>query len=255
MPDDDDRPRDASSAAGAGWSDPEQVNTAWTEEAAPNDISELSRDIQAYHRELRAAHRRAWIRRLTDRPGSTPLLLIIAAMAIAALVATLLTLMHPSEANQAPSQLPLAHTSIAAGQPNGLLPSASLRTTSGSTVDARNLRPGVIALIPLHCQCTARLRDLASDASRERLRLSVIAPSYPDAEAASLPGQLDRADSAVLYDPTDQLRTSMAAEGLTLVVVDRDGTVYNVQRNVVSAPASNLSTLLQRMLLQTRASG
>jgi hypothetical protein len=253
--DDDDRPRDASSAADAGWSDPDRVNTAWAEAVAPDDISELTRDIQAYRREQRATRRRARLQRLAERPWTTPLLFAVAAMSIAALVATMLTLLNPAGGREAASPLPLAHTAVADGQLGGLLPNATLRTDGGAMVSARTLRPTVVALIPLQCDCTSRLASLARDASAERLRLMVVAPTYPDAEAASLPGQLDKVNSAVYYDPTGDLRAAVAADGVTLVLINRDGTVFNVQRDAVSESASTLNTLLQRMLQQPRAGG
>jgi hypothetical protein len=253
VPDDDDRPRDASSAAGAGWSDAESVNTAWAQSTAPDDISELSRDIQAYHREQRAKRRRATLQRLSDRPGATPALIAVVALAIAALVATVLILMNPG-GKSSPSELPLASTSTQVGQVGGVLPDARLRAASGGTISANALRPAAIALIPLHCNCTPLLRNLAGGASPQRLGLKVIAPT-PDAEADTLSGQLGSADSAVYYDSSGNVRASVGALGVTLVLINRNGTIFSIQRNVVSESASTLSTLLQRMLLQKQASG
>jgi hypothetical protein len=246
VPDDDDRPRDASGAADvSGLGD-----TSWAEATAPDDIRELERDVQAYRREQRAARRRARLRRLTARPSAVPLLLTGAALAVAALVATLLTVLDPHPTGDTPTPLPVAATSIADGHTGGLLPAASLRATDGSTTSARNLRPGVVAMIPLHCGCEPMLSDLAHAVAGDRFSMYVVAPTYPDAEAAALTGRLDAAGSAVYFDPTGALASSVGADQqVTLAVVDRNGTIFQIERDV-TGPNSTLDAALLRMLLQ-----
>ena len=253
MPDDDDRPRDASSAAGAGWSDPDRLNTAWFEVSAPDDISELARDVQAYRRELRAARRRAWFDKVFSYRGARPLTLTLSVLALAAIVVSLLTVLRPTNAAKGPTDLPLASTSIAAGQTGGLLPAVDLRrATDHTTVASQSLRPGVLALLPAHCSCTPLLTGLAESLSPTQVGFYVIAPSDPDAEAAALTGPL-RSDS-VFYDPNGDLAASFSAHGLTLVTVNRDGTVVDIRRDVVSPPGGDLAVLVHRML-QSGASG
>jgi hypothetical protein len=253
VPDEDDRPRDASSAADPGWSDADQAAKAWSQAVAPDDIRELARDIQAYHRERRAARRRERLRRLFARPGSAPMTLTVAVLAIAALVAMLLTVMDPARSR--PSSLPLTAPSAAPGQPGGLLPAVSLRDLSGNAIPSRSLRPGVIALIPLNCHCAPLLSALAGDASTKQLPLLVVAPTAPDADAAALGGRIDRGTSSVYYDASGLLANDFGAKGVTVVLLDRDGTVFRVRRDVATEASSHLIPLLQQMLPQQGTSG
>jgi hypothetical protein len=246
VPDEDDRPPDASSAAGAGWSDPDRLNTAWAEVRAPDDISELARDIQTYHRELRASRRRAWFDRVASHPATRKLALTMAVLALAAIVASLLTVMRPHSGTKGSSARPLSQTSIPVGRQGGLVPSVTLRATDATTVNSRSLRPAVLALLPGHCGCTPLLTHLARDASSHAARLYAIAPLGHDAEAASLPGQLP--SDTVFYDANGDLARDFGAQGLTLVTVDRDGTIFKVQPAVTSEPGAGLDALLSKML-------
>jgi hypothetical protein len=247
MPDDEDRPRDASSAA-----DP-----AWAAAAAPDDISSLSADIAAYHRELRGARRRATLRRLFARPGVTALAMTAAGFALAAIVATLLSVLDPEATSSGPSKLPLAHPTAQSAQPRGLVPDVTLRDVNGGSVSAQALRPGVLALVPLRCNCTPLLQSLAHDADESSLPLFVVAPTGSDAEVSALAGQLRSSRSALYFDSSGALANDFAASGVTLVVVDRDGTIFGVKRAVSTEADGNLTVLLSQMLdtPKVRASG
>jgi hypothetical protein len=248
MPDDDDRPSDASSAA-----DP-----AWSVAVAPDDISCLAADIAAYHREQRAARRRERLRRLFARPGISALAMTAVGLAIAAIVATLLTLTEPPAISKGPSALPLP-TSPAAGpgQVHGLMPNVALKSDEAKTVNAQALRPAVFALIPLHCDCVPLLDDLSSTAANQGLHLIVVAPSVTDAEATALVGQLDRGAPSVFYDSSGQLARDLAASatGVTLAIVDRDGTIARIQPGVTSEASIGLSATLQQMLAPKAQAG
>jgi hypothetical protein len=248
MPDDDDRPRDAGSAA-----DP-----AWSLAAAPDDIRSLAPDIAAYHRELRSAGRRKWFRRFFARPGITALAMTVAGLALAAVVATMLSVIDPHGPHNAPSALPLAaHPSAAVGQVHGLLPDVALQDVEGNSLPSRTLRPAVLALISLHCDCAGLLNGFADAAASAKLPLVVVAPTVADAEATALSGQLTHGQTEIVYDRTGALATDfgVAGTGVTLVVLDRDGTVFHVQQAVPSTASSHLSTLLQQMLAPTAQAG
>lgn len=247
MPDDDDRPRDASSAA-----DP-----AWAAATAPDDISSLASDIAAYHREVRAARRRATLRRLFARPGVTALAMTAAGFALAAIVATLLSVLDPEATSNGPSRLPLAHPTAQSAQPRGLVPDVVLRDVEGNSVSSQSLRPGVLALVPLRCNCTPLLTHLTSDAAAAALPLFVVAPTGNDAEVAAMAGRLTKARPTIYFDSSGALARDFAASGVTLVVVDRDGTIFHVQKAVSTAADANLTVLLPQMLAtpKVRASG
>jgi hypothetical protein len=246
MPDDEDRPRDAGSAA-----DPE-----WALAAAPDDIRALAGDIAAYHREQRAARRRARMGRWFARPGIVPLSLTAAGLALAAIVATLLALLEPDAAGRGPTALPLAHPSAQVGQPHGLMPDVSLQAVGGDSVSSLTLRPGVLALIPLHCDCAPLLNGLAGEAYTQKLPLIIVAPTVADAEATALSGQLSQGTPKVYYDSAGALASDFGASGLTLVILDRDGTIFHVQKAVSTQANSHLNVLLQQMLApKAQASG
>jgi hypothetical protein len=258
VPDDDDRPRDASGAADHGWSDPASNDPAlaegdWSNAVAPDDISALASDIAAYHREQRAARRNAWLQRVFARRGVTQLSLIAAALALAVGLATLITALEPDRSSNGPSALPLAHPTTQVGQPHGLLPDVSLQDSYGNFVDSRSLRPSVLALIPLHCQCVPLLNRLADEATTRTLPLMVIAPTVNDAEANSMSGQL-RKGAQIYYDSSDALAADLGARGVTLVVLDRDGTIFDVQKAVPAQGSNTLDGLLQTMHATPRAS-
>jgi hypothetical protein len=254
VPDDDDRPRDAWGAADPGWPNPAH-DTDWTNAAAPDDIRELTADIAAYHRELRARRRRASLNRLLARRGVVPAVVIVVGMALAAVAAALITVMAPDSASKAPTALPLASPTVATGAVHGLLPDVTLQDTSGNAVAARALRPGVIALIPVKCRCEALLNALAGDAYSETLPLIVVAPTVSDADAAALSGQLTSGRPQVYFDPAGTLATDFAARGVTLVLLGRDGTVFRVERAVSSERGSHLNALLQTMLVPDLRTG
>jgi hypothetical protein len=245
MPDDDDRPSDASSAA-----DP-----AWSVAVAPDDISSLAADIAAYHREQRAARRRERLHRLFARPGISALAMTAAGLAIAAIVATLLTLTEPPAISKGPSPLPLAASPVASpGQVHGLMPDVTLKSAAGKTVGVQTMRPAVFALIPPHCSCVQLLNDLSSAAAEQSMGLNVVAPTTPDADASALLGQLDRGRPEVYFDTAGRLAAGLAAPtgapaaGVTLILVDRDGTIASIQPGVTAEASTNLSAALGQML-------
>jgi hypothetical protein len=249
--DDDDRPRDAGSAADPARSDSARGDSAgsdtdWSNAVAPDDISSLAADIAAYRRERRAARRHELMRRFLDRPAVVPVLLILSGFAIAAIAATLLTVMRPDAAGRTPTQLPLAGSSAGVGQVHGLVPSVALRyTTATTSIAARNLRPGVLAVIPSRCDCQSLLNSLSEATAAERLQLDVVAPTAADADGLS--GTVNEGGADIYYDTTGALARGVQATDVTLVVVNRDGTIFAISRSVTSEQSSHLDAQLQAM--------
>jgi hypothetical protein len=254
VPDDDDRPRDASSAADRSWDEGEDLAVAWSNAVAPDDISELVADVKAYHRELRAQRRRQALHRRFDRRGAVPLTMVLAGLALAAAVALLASLVVPNHGKPpGPAKLSATAADPRAG---GLLPAAQLlRVGTTQQVASRALRPAVLALVPDPCHCTALLDRIAADARAEGLPLVVIAPNYPDAEVAALSGRLDGGRSTVLYDAANLLRTELRAAGLTVVALDRDGTDFRVTPGVTAATESSIRPELVQMLSPKASTG
>jgi hypothetical protein len=244
MAEDDDRPGDASSAADASWADV----------VVPDDISSLVADVEAYRREVRRARRRAWQARVMSRPGILPLSIVSIALLLAGIVATLLTVLAPSAGDSAPATRPLAHTRVADGSVGGLVPAVGL-SELGAPVRSQALRPAVIALVPASCNCTARLRTLAGQADQVGYPLDVVTTATPPAAADALIKALDTGKPHVLLDAssTNSLYDQVGAVGLTLLLVQSNGVIYEKYSNVVG-PISDLNARLQIMKVRPQVS-
>lgn len=240
MAGDEDTPRDA-------------ADTTWADAVAPDDIRELSRDIAAYHRELRRARRERRLRQLMHRRTTLPLIVVTLAALLAGLVAVLLTVMAPRVVEPTPTASPLAHPTLAEGTVGGLLPDVALAGSATTTgIRASNLRPAVLALVPTACGCADLLNDLAGQAYGENLSLVVVVPAASDPTTDGLMSTLTRGSPSLYFDPSAALAKGVGAEGVTLVVVDRDGTIYSVERNVTDPSKTALDATLQSMLLPSR---
>jgi hypothetical protein len=229
MAEDDDRPGDASSAADASWADV----------VVPDDISALAADVEAYRREVRRDRRRAWQSQVMSKPGILPLSIVSIALLLAGIVATLLTVLAPSQRDTGLTKLPLATKNLAAtGSPGGLVPQVSLQG-DGAAVLSTELRPSVIALVPLGCNCTKLLNGLAGDANSVGYPLNVVTGSGTDEAAlrSTVTGGRSQVflDPAVSSEPSASLYHAMKAVGVTLVLVAQDGRIYTVDPNVTSA--------------------
>jgi hypothetical protein len=235
MAEDDDRPGDASSAADASWADV----------VVPDDISSLAADVETYRREVRRAHRRAWQSRVMSRPGILPLSIVSIALLLAGIVATLLTVLAPSAGDSEPAARPLAHTRVADGSVGGLVPAVKL-SELGDPVQSQALRPALVALVPATCDCIARLKTLAGQADQVGYPLDVVTAATPAADA--LINLLNTGKPHVLLDAssTNSLYQQAGAEGLTLLLVEPNGVIYEKYSDVV-APIPELNARLQTM--------
>jgi hypothetical protein len=243
MAEDDDRPGDASSAADASWADV----------VVPDDISALAADVDAYRREVRRARRRAWQSRVMSKPGILPLSIVSIALLLAGIVATLLTVLAPTQRDAGLTKLPLATGQLAAlGTPGGLVPEVNLVGEGTATVPSTELRPSVLALVPLACKCSTLLNELAGDADSVGYPLNVVAGSTTDETTLRSTVTAGRAevflDPAFQSAPASSLHAAMKATGLTLVLVAQDGKIYIVDRDITKAP-----TLLYAQLTTMRS--
>ncbi|HET6816827.1 MAG TPA: hypothetical protein VFH66_06335 [Mycobacteriales bacterium] len=221
----------------APWIDPVVV---------PDDIRALQADIDAYHRELRDARRHPLVRRLSAsrlwRRGATPAAIVATAFALAAVVFAVLTLGDPGVGRRAlPS--PIASAPAAAvGAVDGLLPDVTVRTISGEARSVRDLRPALVALLPIHCNCAALMSSLAGQAETVGASLVAIAPAAQDAEVAALSGRTHSGQVAAYFDPAHALADVYQAAGVTLLVVAPDATVRHVLHDV--QPGAHVEALL-----------
>jgi hypothetical protein len=247
MRDDEDRPGDAQRAPDESWADL----------VVPDDISELAADIAAYRRELRQDRRTRITRRFRNGRATGPVFALTIAAALAGLVALMFTVMGPHSVERPQAAAPLATPAIPDGKTGGLLPDAVLTGPNGA-LDSRaaTLRPAVFALVPAGCACKALLDGLGGAAFSERLPLAVVVPASSDPATAAVVSSLDRGVSLYL-DPSATLTRAVtgsvpsvtAGDAATVVVVNRDGTIYDIVTNVTDASDSSVDAVLQSMLV------
>lgn len=149
----------------------------------PDDARELDRDVQAYHRELRALRRRKLARRLSAPLTRHGLLLPLLAscLALTLLAGTLLTLLSASQGSWLPSSRlprseassPAAVPSSPAGRPGQPLPRGSIMA-GGHLKPLSALSGSVLAVVPPRCQCTRDLRRLARQAAASHAHLYLV---------------------------------------------------------------------------------
>jgi hypothetical protein len=104
---------------------------------------------------------------------------------------------------------------------------------TGSVIST-DLRPGVVALVPVDCaDCTARLTQIGAQASEYRLPLYLIGAPGQEEQLRGLADALTGHPSAVLIDPSSTLRRTYQTSGsgsdsLLLLLVRPDGRLYTV---------------------------
>lgn len=252
MPEEDDRSRDGQSAADASWS----------EFVVPDDLRSLDADIAAYHREVRAQRRRLRLQRLLGHRRTLPLVIVALALAVAALVGSLLTFTTRGAVDRPIAAAALAaHPSAPPGQVGGLLPKANLAPTATSGVSvlspqASALRPAVLAVIEPNCNCTSMLDRLAGAALSENLPLDLVVSAPSDSFAAAFQQDGHGPPVNVFYDRIGSLASGLGAHGVTVVVVAPNG-VIQAEQPAVDATyiRTSLSATLQSMSVADRITG
>lgn len=217
----------------------------------PDDARELDRDVQAYHRELRALRRQRLLRRLVGpiaRDGMV-LPLLASCLALTLLAGTLLTMFTtrradaPVTQSQTPTTPQSASPSV--GQVGGPLPASTVQL-DGKPVELSTVHTAVLALVPAGCHCAAAARQVSLQATAARVTVYLIALGRSVSQVrAMVPKPGKTATILVARDTHGALASAYHRSGLTVVLVDRVGSVRNVQQNV--APTVQLGDSL-RML-------
>jgi hypothetical protein len=215
----------------------------------PDDARELDREIQAYHRELRAQRRHRLVRRLgapLARDGMV-LPLLASCLALTLLAGTLLTMFTGRRGTPPNTQTTSAPrpATPAVGQIGGLLPAASV-LADGEPVRLRDLHPSVLALVTANCQCTAAAQQLSTEASAANVRLYFVAAGTAVSQVTALAGQVRASAVHVVSDAHGWLATAYKPAGLTAVLVSADGSVRDIRKNLGSA--ANLGGSLHALL-------
>ena len=184
----------------------------------PDDARDLARDVQAYHRELRALRWRRRTRWLVGPLGRDGMVLPLLAgcLALTLLAGTLLTVFNGG---------PL--TSPATVQAGHQLPNAIV-LVGGAQQQLSTLRPSVLALVPPRCRCT-HLRQLAAEANAAGVEIYIVGTQ--GVQTADLARQTGLAATHAVEDTEGVLGDTYHPATLTAVLVDTDGSVATVARD------------------------
>ena len=211
----------------------------------PDDARELDRDVQAYHRELRALRRRRRASRLRGPLTRDGMVLpLLAGCLILALITSTLLIMFaadqtgmPGLPDHAAGPVVRQHPATARSQPTtgqvgGPLPTAVLaiggKPRSLSTVTAAV--PSVLALIPLACRCASVLRQLAAQAALAHVPLYLVGTGAGMKQVAQLAVQAGQSSPLVVDDTRNVLGRTYRPSGLTAILVRPGGSVASIKR-------------------------
>jgi len=217
----------------------------------PDDARELDRDVQAYHRELRALRRQRRLRRLAGpiaRDGMV-LPLLASCLALTLLAGTLLTMFTTRRADAPVTQTQTPTTPQSAspgvGQVGGPLPASTVQA-DGKPVHLSTVRTAMLALVPAGCHCAATAKEISIQASADSVVVYLIAVGRPVSEVKAMaPAHATAAAIHVASDTHGALTSAYHPSGLTVVLVDRVGSVRSVQKNI--GPAAQLGGSLSML--------
>lgn len=224
----------------------------------PDDARELDRDAEAWRREERWRRRRERLQRLTllslplprrwranresrgKRGVAVPVIaLIVVAIGLFSATATLVTT-RATPPTRPPVPLKLAAPTAQVGKIGGLLPDATLTADTGAT-SARDLRPGVVGIIPTDCKCGSAVDALARRAAASALPLYLIGSPAQRADLDKLLA-VSPPNVHALIDPDGAFAAAYAPVGLTVVPVHADGVTAAVIRDF--KPQTSLGPVL-----------
>lgn len=231
----------------------ERFDAASYDVVVPDDARDLELDLLAWRREQAAATRKARVHRLLGAERwrghgwSAPFVASVLAMvALFGSMLTLLALLLPHGSRDRAPRRPLETAAPSpVGRVGGLLADRRLRV-GGKDVAARELRPGVLALLPVPCRCGAVVDELSGQAAEFGLRLVLVAPAERDEELSGLIKAARHGPVVPAYDAEAGLARDYAAHGLTLVLVRDDGRVTGVERD--ARPGLRRESVLRRLV-------
>lgn len=233
----------------------------------PDDARELDRDVQAYHRELRAVRRQVRRSRWHRSLGRDGIILpLLACCLILALITGTLLTVFTATSEQGLTGLPGSDTNsgLASGGAAaasalrvvpGRLPARAAITLNGEPRQpVREMRQAMLVLVPPNCACGNTLAWLAEVALSSHAQAYLVYNKQTSAEVRQLFGQLDyrwqselllAKDSGGLLTKQASLPTGVPATKLTAVLVSADRTVhYATGLN----PYDNMARLVQAII-------
>ena len=233
----------------------------------PDDARDLDRDVQAYHRELRALRRHTRARRITaplTRHGMV-LPLVAACLAVTLLTGTLLTVLAGRHVSLLPGRAALRATAGAGSKasaspappaPSGSAASAAsgtrarlpdiVVTVNGKQAQLRGLVPAVLTLIPAGCGCAEVLRQLAAQTAAADVPIYFVGSGKAVAQLPALSSQAAGLGYPLVKDSAGTLATTYSPHGLTAIFAHSDGSVgpADVMRDL-AAPGGRSSAVQQ----------
>ncbi|XRQ11042.1 hypothetical protein ACN3XK_09160 [Actinomadura welshii] len=235
--------------------EPDDYGLPRVDVVVPDDARELERDMLAYRREERRRRRRRQVRRLT-RPLTrfgVAIPIIAGALLIALLSGALLTAFGPKPTPRPTSAQLAPRPSATPGKVGGLLPEGSVDLVAGkrTATPLRDLRPGVIGIVPPAYECESVIAELAGRTQENVLNFWLVADPRPagDGKGTSLKelkacaGTAHYGKPLVLEDRAGVLAKAYApapgsqgGAGVTAVFVQPDGVVSEVMQGPRAGP-------------------
>jgi hypothetical protein len=231
----------------------------------PDDARELYRDVQAYHRELRALRRRQRSDRLRAPLRRTSVIWpVMAGCLLLALVSGMVLTVfstdpyfsgaaNPARKNAAsasrPASSPAQHNGSTGttGSSPAAPPQARSRTASGSgaagstrsaaplpgksisvagkQVALRTLTSTALAIVPANCRCAAAVQQLLEQAKLAEVTIYLVGPRGSAAELAKLAAHATPGRALIATDAANVLQSAYRTDGLTVLLVDSHGVV------------------------------
>ncbi|MGP4030009.1 hypothetical protein [Actinomadura sp. 3N407] len=236
-----------------GDPEPDDYGLPRIDVVVPDDARELEREMLAYRREERRRRRRARAHRLT-RPLTrfgVAIPIIAGALLVALLSGALMTAFGPKPTPRPTSAQLAPRPSASPGDVGGLLPDHNVDQVTGerTATPLRDLRPGVIGIVPPAYECESVVAELAGRTQENVLNFWLVADPRPagDKKGTSLKelracaGTAHYGTPLILEDREGVLAEAYAsapgspgaaASGITAVFVQPDGVV----NEVVQAP-------------------
>jgi hypothetical protein len=226
----------------------------------PDDARALDREVQAYHREQRAARRRRRLGRLHAPLTKDGLVLpLLAGCLVMVMISGVLLTVFSAGNSGAPATAFRASSSGSPQNPQFSAAGSSTASPSPASpspvnpqvrqlVDANvavgghvervyRLLPAVLAVAPAGCQCTAALRQLRRQAAAHKVSLYLITTAYVQPAAARLARAAGQPASRIAQDRTGQVTAELSpgpwgAPGLTAAFVRRNGSIAATMFNL-----------------------
>jgi hypothetical protein len=230
----------------------------------PDDARDLDRDVQAYHRELRARRRRMRVSRLSlplTRHGMV-VPLVVACLALTLLTGTLLTVLagrqvplvgqrplavSPQATSGTTQSRPGATSPATAGQ---RLPAAQV-VVAGQHVELRSLAPAVLAWVPATSASVALLRRLDKQAASAGVTIYFVGTGRAVGSLATVAAQAGPGYSNKVVDDSADALSTFGPVGVTAILAHADGTVDHL--DVVRLPSGQPQFVARLRLLAAAA--